>query len=188
MIDIPNYHARGNTQPHSIIDKYGVGSMVLELHSKGSSYQEISNAIWEKHSVRVSKMAISRYLSRDRRGDIEANTIYTSIDAIRERVISKSLLLYEDYNRMFEEIKTIIDTSRMQSTDKLAVKRILEAKQKTILQEFTSNRGELGMIFEAVLKNEDGVNSLLMEFSRSMCPQCRKKVVEAVVRYERTAT
>jgi transposase-like protein len=183
MRSIPNYHARGNTQPHSIIDKYGVGSVVLELYARGHSYREISNAIWEKHSVKVSKMAISRYVARDRM-DIRPNTVHTSLQTIREATIQRTVDTYEDFNRVFDEIKTLIDTSKLPSTDKLSIHKNLDAKQKQILNEFTENRAEIGLIFEAIQKNEKGVMEVLLEFSRSMCPECRRKVVETIKIYE----
>ena len=183
MINIPNYHARGNTQPHSIIDKYSVGSVVLELFARGHSYREISNAIWEKHSVKVSKMAISRYVARDRK-DIRPNTVHTSLQTIREATIQRTADTYEDFNKVFDDIKTLIDSSKLSSMDKLSIRKNLDAKQKQILNEFSENRAEIGLIFEAIQKNEQGMIDVLMEFSRSMCPECRRKVVDTIKMYE----
>ena len=180
---MPNYHARGNTQPHSLIDKVGVGHTVLELYARGQSYREIANFIWEKYSIKVSKMAISRYVARDRK-DIHVNSIHTSLQTIQDATIQKTIGLYEEYNRMFEEIKTVIDTSNIASTDKLVINKNLEAKRKLILNKFTENRADIGLIFEAIQKNEQGIVDLLMDFSRSMCPECRRKVVDTIKAYE----
>jgi hypothetical protein len=179
-----NRHGRGNLQRKSIIDKNGLGATVMELYGKGTSFREISDILWTKHSVKVSPMGVNRFIDRGR-GDIQPNAVYDNLTSIQERVSSNTTHIYEDYNRMFEEIKTIIDTSRMQSTDKLAVKRILEAKQKIILQEFNLQRGELGMIFQAVRINEEAINTVLVEFSKMLCPGCRKKVSDCVKAHER---
>lgn len=180
---MPNYHARGNTQPHSLIDKVGVGHTVLELYARGHSYREISNFIWEKYSIKVSKMAISRYVARDRK-DIQANTIHTSLQTIRDNTIKNTIDTYEDFNRMFDELKNIINTSNLASTDKLFINKNLEVKRKIIINNYMENRAEIGLIFEAIQKNEKGIADLLMDFSRSMCPMCRRKAVDTIKDYQ----
>jgi len=179
----PNKRARGQVQLNSLIDRNGLGPTVLELHSKGTSYIDISRILWEKYSIKVSKMAIGRYLQRDHK-DIEPNTIRTSIDTIRGSVIQRTFNLSEDWTKMFEDTKNIIDISNMSGIDKSNLKKIIEAKQKTIMQDFVASRSEIGLIFDAIQKNTNGVTELLMNFSKSLDPDGRKRIVDLIKEYE----
>jgi hypothetical protein len=178
-----NRNPRNYIQPHSIIDKHGLGNYVLELYAKGVSFREISELIWTKHSVKVSTMALSRYVSRDR-PDITPNKIGTSLEIVRDSVVRKTIALDEDYTRLFDDMTSIIDNAQIPTKDKNAIKTIVEVRRKTLHQIFIESRAELGLVFEAVMKNEAGVIELLMNFSRNLCPECRGKLLASIKEYE----
>ena len=85
---------------------------------------------------------------------------------------------------MFEDTKNIIDISNMSGIDKSNLKKIIEAKQKTIMQDFVASRSEIGLIFDAIQKNTNGVTELLMNFSKSLDPDGRKRIVDLIKEYE----
>lgn len=184
---MPNPHSKGQLahfHPSSIIEKNGLGNFVLELYNQGKSYSEISLALWERHSVKCSKMAIQRFINRnDKR--FTPSRVGTSLEIIRESTIQKTADYYDTFGRIFEEINLLVDSSKLSSLEKLAIRKSLDAKRKLILQQYNENRAELGLLMEAVIKHEEGINEVLLDFSRQLCPDCRKKVVDIITDYEK---
>jgi predicted transcriptional regulator len=178
-----NRRAGQNQAPHSSVDKAGVGATVLELYAKGNTYSEIVRTLWEKHSVRISKMAVSRYVARDRK-DITPNTAYSSIETIRDTIIQKNNNTFEEFERIFTEIGNLIDLSKLSSQEKSNIHKALGIRRKQIMNIFISEKCDIGLLFESIIKNEQGISELLIEFSDNLCSQCRSDVSKIIEEYE----
>jgi hypothetical protein len=181
-----NPHSKGQNAhrfPSSVIDKAGIGNFVMECYAKGMSYREIGQAVWEKHSIKVSKMALSRYIIRDKK-DFRPNVVGDSLQLVRDSIIQKNLDAYEDFNRVFDEIGTLIDISKLSSQEKSNLRKVLDIRKKQIVAKYTESRADLGLVFESLQKNEQGVTDLLIEFSTCLCPEDRRKVSKLVEDYE----
>lgn len=182
-----NPHSQGSRihpYPNSIIERAGVGGFVIECFNKGMSYREICNEVWTKHSVKVSKMCIQRFLMRNRH-EYKSTEIGTKLEVVRGNIISNTEEYYKHLTELFLNLNTLIDTSQIKSSEKLVIRKNIEAKQKLLTQEFIEARADIGLAFLSMQQCEDDMRDVLMEFSQSLCPTCRRYVSDVIKEYEK---
>jgi uncharacterized protein YwgA len=169
----------GMKKRKSIIYSNNLQDTIVELHTRGMNYTEICRVINEKSDIKVNRMQISRFLAQLTPDDIKTNTI-TNLSGMRSRTIENNITILNDYDLATNDIITLIETSRLSVVDKGILKKQISAKLKQVRKNFVENRGELLDIFQEVNSTIATSNQFLLDVSKLLCSDCRKKVVKAV--------
>lgn len=144
----------------SKIDTYGLGEEIDNLRSKGLSQQQIADQLnLEIPELNISRDCISRYL----RGATKTTTDKHQIDMV-------------DYlTTVFQQIVYEVDRSKsLEQHERKALMRCIENKRKQIESRIKRSQG-------IILDREpewERTRKILLDFSRCLSRESRKKVVE----------
>jgi hypothetical protein len=179
------------------IVQYGLEKEVSELVNAGFSQDEIASHLRQTHPeisdlTSLSAMSINRYLKTARVNEYleEMEDGKDPEEALRAEFREKMYELEEQtievYKIMRTELKKIANNA--DSIDVIrAAKDVLTSMEQrrknwsTLLEQAYRQFGTFG---EAKQTNLIQVNNFMLDLSRELCPNCRKKVVELVLTKE----
>jgi len=147
----------------SKVEVWGLAKEIDELRSKGMSQQAIANQLnIDISELNISRDCISRYL----RGATKTTTKDYHIDLV-------------DYlTNVFQQIVYEVDRSKsLDKNDRKALMRCLENKRKQIESKIKRSQG----IFLDREPEWEKTRKILLDFSKCLCANCRKKVVKALI-------
>jgi hypothetical protein len=193
------------------IKEYGLESEVLDMKSKGLSQNDIANQLKLAHSditdlQNISAMAVNRFLKDNAidgyKGEIIAGNnpedslraefrdkMYELDDEVHE-VLSDSKKLREEANIILDKAKASEDV-QMQIN---ALKSVSDAlKQNTTsIEQVRKNWStfveqayrQFGYMDQGKKEVNIQYNTLLIDISKDLCPECRKNVVNEILKFE----
>ena len=180
------------------IIQYGLEQEVLELRDSGLSQDDIAAQIKYRHQdiadLRdLSPMSINRFLKgvevdklvlKDKKNEAPE-------DALRTEFREKMYILEEDtldiYKIMRKSLKGIVASGDNEKIIKSAKDVLFSIEQSrrnwsTLVDQAYR---QFGMLAEAKQTNYIQVNNLLVDYSKDLCPACRKVVVDKILEYEK---
>jgi uncharacterized protein YoxC len=193
------------------IKEYGLESEVLDLRAKGLSQNDIANQLKLTHSditdiQNISTMAINRFLKDNTidayKGEIVAGNnpedslraefrdkMYELDDEVHQ-VLSDSKKLREEANFILEKAKASEDV-QMQISALKSVSEALKQNNNSI-EQIRKNWStfveqayrQFGYIADGKKEVNIQYNTLLIDISKDLCPECRKNVVNEVLKFE----
>ena len=179
----------------SKIDKWGLGDFVLEKKKDGKSDMAIAKAIQLKYCdieelSDLSDMAVNRWLSKH-----DEEEMKKKLDVVKD----PTKLIQQEYNNKMRESIQDTETARktiekymneLKSGECSAsdVQKIIASWQKindqyrknlVSLREFTDHR-IIKPTQNIIYKKETNMKNVILDFSRCLCPECRKRVKEEI--------
>ena len=181
------------------IDRFGLGNEVLSLREKGLNLEEIANQLKYNHpSISelkdVNQMTISRYLKRHSIQSLK-DDINQGLDPetqlreeLRRKIDDWEDETHEIYLIMKKALKRIVKEGDDYKTIKAAQNTLkaIEQSRKNLITQVEEGFKRFGMIEQAKEVNFVQVNNLLVGVSEILCPTCRRKLVDYIMKMEDT--
>jgi len=193
------------------IKEYGLESEVLDMKSKGLSQNDIANQLKLAHSdiidlQNISAMAVNRFLKDNAidgyKGEIVAGNnpedslraefrdMMYELDDEVHKSLSDSRKLKEEANAILEKAKASEDLSTQINALK-AVSEALKQNNNSIEQTRKNWSTFVEQAYRQFGYMEQGkkevniqYNTLLIDISKDLCPECRKNVVNEILKFE----
>lgn len=193
------------------IKEFGLESEVLDMRSKGLSQNDIATQIKINHSgikdlENISAMAVNRFLKDnaidDYKGDIiagenpedslraEFREMMYELDDEVHKSLSDSRKLKEEANAILDKAKASEDLPT-QINALRAVSEALKQNNNSIEQTRKNWSTFVEQAFRQFGYMEQGkkevniqYNTLLIDISKDLCPECRKRVVNDILKFE----
>jgi len=168
----------GNTRTKNKIAKFGLEDTILEMYSRGLSFNQIINEVMIRSGVQLSKSSVSRYISRS----MTSKTIiedYNSFSEVRHQYTSNTNTTLNHIDAFSTEILASIDTSK---------RKAMAEKLNALRKEYILNRNELVMVFDKLYEDKQITNIFLADLSKDLCISCKTKLLEHLHKYEQCST
>lgn len=178
------------------VEKWHLEDEVVRLKDEGKGSHAIANAISDKYSdipelEGISHMAIARFIERydekkmENRMD-ETKNPSTAMEKEFNIKMREAILDSEHARQTIDSYMSKLKDEDLSSSD---VQKIIGSWQKindqyrknlVSLREFTDNR-IIKPTQNIIYKKEINIKNLLIDISRDLCPDCRKKVRKKLV-------
>jgi len=152
--------------------------------AQGYSYTEIVEAIKQKRGITLNRMNISRYIKNITDKRIQPQQVRGRLKDLRQESITNTTILLSEFDNLSNDIKGIIDRSKIPPDDRLYITSELNSRLKNIKEELIDSKVMLMQTYEAIEVNTKAVNDALIEWSSKLCPVCKKAVSRSVVDFE----
>ena len=182
----------------SKIDKWNLSSEVVLLHEDGFSNVEIAKRITNGHPERsISTMAVGRFLSAVREEEVEnrLEALKDPAKFIMEEFDSKIRTNIQDSERMNDLVKDMTNKLR-NDKDNISIdelNKIVTTWAKTndrvrmnliALRQFADSQ-IIKPVQNVIFKKETNIKTLILDVSRGLCPECKRKVQEQISEYSK---
>ena len=177
----------------SKIEQFGFEEKTRTLATGGVSTHEIADALnRDNPKANISHMAVYRWIQRDKVTSkvdrlMDGENLNENLRAeFRERINDLDFETQEIYSIMRKALKRVIKQGNDIRTIK-AARDTLDAidKSRKNLQALIQNGIDEYRINEGAIKQTTiNVDKVLINFSKELCPACRKKVVGLVIKEE----
>ena len=162
----------------SKISKYNLEEIVMDLFSKGLSYQKICDELNEKyfskHNDKISLMAVHRYIQNKRKefeNLIWSGNYETAVISCRDKGM-------ESLNRLGRELILLFEMLYRTKGINASDKRYLERHKEEFLNRIQQVIGNFGYISNSISYKTDAMRQMLLEFSKELDVDGRQKVAE----------
>ena len=160
----------------SKISKYNLEEIVLDLFSKGWSYQniadELNNKYLSEHNDSISIMPISRFVRNKRKqfeDEIWNGNYETATISARDRGM-------ESLNRLGKELELLIELIfRCKGISKGDKNYILRHKRE-MMNRISNVILDFGYITNTISYKQDAMRQMLLDFSKELDSEARQKV------------
>jgi hypothetical protein len=166
------------TGVESKISQYNLEEIVMDLANKGLSYQKITNELndkyFSKHNDKISIMAIHRFV-RNKRKELETDIWNGNYSTAVMNVRDSSM---KSLNRLGKELILLFDMLYRSKGIDVGTKRYLERHKKEYLCRISQTIKDFGLISNSITAKEDAIRQMLLEFSKELNTEARRKVAE----------
>ena len=164
------------TGVESKISKYNLEEVVMDLFSKGLSYQKITDELNEKYFSKnndsISLMAIHRYINKKRKefeDDCWNGNYETATISAKDRGM-------ESLERLGRELILLFDMLYRTKGIDVGSRRYLERHKKEYLNRISQVITDFGYISNTITYKQDAMRQMLLEFSKELDSEARQKV------------
>lgn len=177
----------------SKIDQYGFEDKTRTLANEGISTHDIADALNnENPKANISHMAVYRWIQRDKvstrvKKIEDGQNINETLRAeFRERMKDLDFETQEIYTIMRKELKKLIKEGNGVKIIRAARDTLdaLDKSRKNLQVLIQNGLDEYGFNESAIKQTTINVDKVLINFSKELCPACRKKVVGLVIKEE----
>jgi hypothetical protein len=176
---------RGRGQQMSIIEREGLIALILELNALGYNYTEIIKEVQKRRNITLSKSALTRFFNKHRQiaKDYGDSSYARAVGDYSIDISDRLRRTIHSIRTSTKDIREAIDKCNIPYNQKSSLKKQIY----DIMDEFRETYGtiEHDTMSLMILLREDyeSVNKMILEFSNSLCPDCRRKVLNIVTDY-----
>lgn len=175
------------TNPNkSQIEVYDLGELVKELVVRGYSYREIVDLIKQDRGITISKMCVSRYVTKHTDDGITPQKLYTHKQELRDTSIANSTSLLNNLNAYHNSIKNTVNDCKLSPQEKQKMLVYLEVQYKNLKDDILNNKVQTIQLFKAINDYDKNFREVLINVSGGLCEKCRKHISGEIVEYENT--
>lgn len=162
----------------SKISKLDLEDVVMDLFSKGLSYQkicdELNERFFSKNNDSISLMAVHRYITRKRKefqDDVWNGNYETATISCRDRGM-------ESLERLGKELILLFDMLYRTKGIDVGSRRYLERHKQAFLNRIASVINDFGYISNSLEYKRNAMRQLLLDFTKELDVDGRQKVAE----------
>jgi hypothetical protein len=164
------------TGVESKISQYNLEEIVMDLFSKGWSYQkicdELNERFFSKNNDSISLMAVHRYITRKRKefqDDVWNGNYETATISCRDRGM-------ESLERLGKELILLFDMLYRTKGIDVGSRRYLERHKQAFLNRIASVINDFGYISNSLEYKRNAMRQLLLDFTKELDVDGRQKV------------
>ena len=162
----------------SKISKLNLEEIVMDLFSRGWSYQkitdELNNKYFSKHNDSISLMAIHRHITNRRKqmeDEVWNGNYETATISARDRGM-------ESLNRLGRELILLFEMLYRTKGINASDKRYLERHKEEFLNRIQQVIGNFGYISNSISYKTDAMRQMLLDFTKELDSNGRQRVSE----------
>jgi intein-encoded DNA endonuclease-like protein len=178
---------KGLHTKQSKVEKHRLGHIILDLLSRGWSYNQIIRDIKVRYDVDISKSAISRFLDKSK--DIKKQKLYSFEQAFKDHsadTIERIKNTLHNIRTSFNDINRLLDSSSLKPIERSRLKADIKVVRDDMLEEYALIESTTLGLMKMMEDNYKAVEGFIIAFSNELPPDYSKRIADLVDSYKQS--